>query len=447
MMRVLFSWFVSMMTCALLTRALFAQSPTHAVTPAVMPARVPTVPAGSAGAASATGSLLPAKKVSRVPRKPNPVVVPSYRARIRAAHRVHAEQTQLLCEDCHERAKSSTLTQDWLGPLALTCEKCHSIRHAEHWGESPTAEICLSCHVDTQAPQNALASDRPLERHASARLHFSHAKHAIRRIDCQQCHGNVKKMPDALGSERLPRKPTCLRCHRGEGRWDGEARATCITCHEADAGRMRTRFGVERLVPTEASLAMEHSADFRQTHRFVAANQGRNCEGCHTERECQSCHDGRLRPRDIHPADWHSAHAIAAKQGENCSSCHRLQSFCLSCHQRVGIVSSGAPRALSARGNVHPPASIWTTGPRGANHHGVAAKRNLTECVSCHQERDCIRCHAVGSSILGQSTPYGAGLNPHPPTFASQCRGYFARNPRPCLACHRPDGSEIQRCR
>jgi hypothetical protein len=27
------------------------------------------------------------------------------------------------------------------------------------------------------------------------------------------------------------------------------------------------------------------------------------------------------------------------------------------------------------------------------------------------------------------------------------CRDAWQRNPRPCLACHRPEGLEIQRCR
>jgi hypothetical protein len=192
---------------------------------------------------------------------------------------------------------------------------------------------------------------------------------------------------------------------------------------------------------------MEHRGDFRQNHRLIAENDPRQCAGCHTERECQACHDGRLRPRDIHPADWQSAHAIAAKQGENCSSCHRSQSFCLSCHQRLGLVSSGSPKAMAQRGSVHPPASVWTSGSKGSSHHSVMAKRNLAECVSCHQERDCIRCHAAGTGMTGQATSYGLGVSPHPANFVSKCRSYWARNPRPCLACHRPDGSEIQLCR
>jgi hypothetical protein len=141
-------------------------------------------------------------------------------------------------------------------------------------------------------------------------------------------------------------------------------------------------------------------------------------------------------------------HAVAAKQSSDCGSCHRQQSFCLPCHQRLGLVSSGAPKTMQQRGSLHPPASVWTTGPRGARHHGVAAKRNLSECVSCHQERDCIRCHASGAvSVPGGSSPYGSSLNPHPPGFAATCRTYWERNPRPCLSCHRPDGLEISRCR
>jgi len=380
---------------------------------------------------------------------PNPVVVPPYSATIRAAHRVHAEQANLLCKDCHADVERSTETRDWLGPSAALCDKCHEPKHANlPAGSVAQGPDCAVCHLTDPEQRSLHLTGSALERHPTAHLQFSHAKHAKRHIGCAQCHGLVAKSRDALGSERLPRKPSCVRCHRGEGRIDGQAMATCVTCHESSGGLIRTRFEGQVLVPGLGMQALVHGPDFRLTHGTVAGNEPRQCQGCHTERQCQDCHDGRLRPRNIHPGDWLSAHAIASKQGNDCSSCHRLQSFCLSCHERVGLSSSGAAAAMRQRGSFHPSATVWTTGPRGPRHHAVAARRNLSECVSCHQERDCVRCHATNSlGGLGALSPYGSGHSPHPPSFAANCRGYFERNPRPCLSCHRPEDSAIQRCR
>jgi hypothetical protein len=399
----------------------------------------------SRGSTSA-GSLESATAVaSKRSRGPNPIVVPPYRAAIRAAHRVHAEQAKMACADCHDRAMSSQHAKDFLGPTAAVCERCHDVRHerlAAH--VDATGEACVVCHLGQASVGAPTSTGARLERRPTAHLEFSHAAHARHAIGCAQCHGNVAKWADADGTERLPRKPICVRCHRGAGVRDGGALSACTTCHEAEAGRMRTHFGTARLLPS-SSLALEHGPQFRFTHGAVAGNDPTSCESCHHPRECQACHDGRLRPRSIHPSDWMAMHAIASKQGNDCGSCHRLQSFCLSCHQRVGVVASGAPRSIAERGSVHPPPSVWLTGPRGERHHGVLARRNIAECVSCHQERDCIRCHAAGA--LGTTSVSNASVSPHPAGFVANCRGPWQRNPRPCLACHRPEGSELRLCR
>lgn len=372
---------------------------------------------------------------SRSAAAPNPVVVPPYRAAIRAAHRLHAEQTKLTCLDCHTKARSSVRSGDWLGPPSAVCERCHHVDHRQFDRTlSISDEQCKKCHL------------RSLGAHPTSHLQFAHASHARRNIGCPQCHGWIDRLPDAAGSERLPRKPTCERCHRGRGRLDGQASARCTTCHEAQGGRLRTRFQGQLLQPTATTPSLEHGTDWLLRHRDTAGNDPSRCEGCHAQRECQACHDGRLRPRRIHPGDWLSAHAVAAKQdAQSCSSCHRQQSFCLSCHQRLGLGASGAAAAANHRGATHPSGAVWTTGPVGPRHHGTQARRNLVECVSCHQERDCVRCHA--RDIPGTSSPAGSRANPHPPGFAANCSAFWAANPRPCLVCHRPEGLELQRCR
>ena len=75
---------------------------------------------------------------------------------------------------------------------------------------------------------------------------------------------------------------------------------------------------------------------------MVAANDSQFCANCHKEDFCVGCHDGRVRPRQVHPNDFLNMHAIAARQNSpTCTSCHHEQSFCLGCHQRSGVTMSG----------------------------------------------------------------------------------------------------------
>jgi hypothetical protein len=159
------------------------------------------------------------------------------------------------------------------------------------------------------------------------------------------------------------------------------------------------------------------------------------------------CHDGRVRPRRIHPNDWLSLHAISARQASSrCTDCHRQQSFCVSCHQRTGVAQRAPATAASSRGRFHPPTSIWTEPPRSAGHHAWEAQRNMNVCVSCHTERDCTSCHATQAA--GATRHQGARtMNPHPPGFRTRCQAPFRRNARPCLVCHQPEDPTLGPCR
>jgi hypothetical protein len=132
-------------------------------------------------------------------------------------------------------------------------------------------------------------------------------------------------------------------------------------------------------------------------------------------------------------------HPIEALQAaQKCTSCHRQQSFCLDCHQRVGVSMSGPPDARMS-GRFHPPKQIWSDPPRRPGHHAVDAQRNLNACVSCHVERDCVMCHGAQG--------VGGGFNPHKSGFAGGCASQMARNPRPCFVCHEPGDGALAQCR
>jgi hypothetical protein len=182
----------------------------------------------------------------------------------------------------------------------------------------------------------------------------------------------------------------------------------------------------------------QHSPDFIQRHKMVAANDSQFCANCHKEDFCVGCHDGRVRPRNIHPADYLNLHPVEARLAtQRCTSCHREQSFCLSCHQRLGVSMSGAT-GVREPGRFHPPKSEWSDAPRRPGHHAFEAMRNLNACVSCHIERDCVVCHG------GQGV--GGGFNPHNAGFSATCASQMRRNPRPCFVCHDPGAPVLRRC-
>jgi len=196
---------------------------------------------------------------------------------------------------------------------------------------------------------------------------------------------------------------------------------------------------------------LAHTAEFMRHHAQLAASDSQACARCHAESECSSCHDGRVRPRSVHPNDYLSLHAQEARNNRpDCASCHQEQSFCVSCHQRVGISESGPVGNLAGRGRFHPPSSVWSSGPRTAAHHAWEAQRNLSACVSCHQERDCVACHAtraVGGPGGGLPAGSGFGPNPHPLGFRGACGHALRQNPRPCLVCHDSADPLLLQCR
>jgi hypothetical protein len=275
--------------------------------------------------------------------------------------------------------------------------------------------------------------------------------HAERNIGCQQCHGEVQNIELAT-RDQLPRMKGCFNCHQMPHPARGEAPNECTACHLAGRdGRMRNSFSEGTLKPPNWLFNAAHDAGFLDRHKFVAGNNSEFCSSCHSERFCTDCHDGRVRPRNVHPNDFLSMHAIAARQNDpNCSSCHRAQSFCLGCHQRVGVTLSGPAQNLAGRGRFHPPKAVWTDGARTTRHHAFEAQRNLSTCVSCHSEQDCLICHATrerGGAGVGSVAGASMGAGPHPPGFANRCRGVMRRNPRACLACHHPQDAKLRQCR
>ncbi len=373
---------------------------------------------------------------------PSAAVFPPQKLTIRFNHKFHVGTQKLECKTCHQGALTSQSVHDVLLPKPTLCDGCHGTDHsnlnAVEAGDEDSGK-CNFCHVGYQAGDGNRVAKFQIP---TPNMVFNHQKHAARNINCQQCHGDVQELELAT-RDQMPRMRGCFNCHQHpDSAARGDAKSACDVCHvkggATEGGRLKTVFASGVMNPPRWLHNAQHAPDFIQRHKYVAANDSQFCANCHKEEYCVGCHDGRVRPRSIHPADYLNMHATEARLAtQKCTSCHREQSFCLSCHQRLGVSMSG-PTGVREAGRFHPPKQEWSDAPRRPGHHAFEAMRNLNACVSCHIERDCVVCHG-GQGI-------GGGFNPHSGGFAGGCATQLRRNPRPCYVCHDPGASVLQRC-
>jgi hypothetical protein len=374
---------------------------------------------------------------------PSDEIFPPQTIPLRFNHKKHVQGLKLTCKVCHAAAYTSEASSDRLLPKpGETCDNCHDVDHADLSHVKAGAEAggqCGFCHLGAAAGDGGLVARVVMP---PPNLRFAHGKHLARNIQCAQCHGQIGELELAT-RDQLPRMAGCFTCHAMTGASQGAAKGACTTCHLTQPdGRLQTAFAGGNLVPPKWLRGAAHDPDWIERHKAVAADDSSFCGSCHTSKDCTDCHDGRVRPRKVHPNDWLSMHPQAARQDNpRCSSCHQEQTFCADCHRRTGVARDGPSGTRMAGRRFHPAPEQWTTAPRGPMHHAWEAMRNLNACVSCHSERDCATCHAT-KGISG-----GGGVNPHPAGFRDRCGLALRRNPRPCLVCHQSGDRDLGGCR
>ena len=372
---------------------------------------------------------------------PSDVIFPRQSLTLRFNHAKHVgKEIGATCKTCHGAAFKSSAATDSLIPAGIVCDACHSTDHADRSNVKPGDEEmgqCGFCHQGYKAGDGNKVAELEMPR---ANMLFNHKAHLDRNIACAQCHGAVDQIELAT-RDQLPRMRGCFHCHQGpDSASSGDAKSACDTCHiRGERGsNIKAVFASGALQPPRWLHNAEHTPDFIERHRWVAADDSAFCSNCHKEDFCTDCHDGRVRPRSIHPNDWLNMHPVEARMAtQSCRSCHQEQSFCLDCHMRVGVADSSPPDAKEAQ-RFHPPKSIWSDPPRKPGHHSFEAERILIACVSCHTERDCVQCHGAAG--------VGAGFDPHQDGFVGGCSTQFRRNPRPCYVCHEKGDAVLKQC-
>jgi len=316
----------------------------------------------------------------------------------RFPHRVHLAEL-----DCGGSGK----------PACLSCVSCHAISERDRAHALPKTELCARCHRDVHSVESVLAT-QPTR--ASGVIHFDHDRHlALKSLrgQCVPCHAGVVEP----GRPALPPMAKCFSCHEHQQQWQN---TECGPCH--------ARADLERTLPQSF---LRHDRSFAENHGQLAGQQQRMCQSCHTQPQCDDCHDvtqslaiekrqpERLERRFVHRGDFLARHAIEAdSQPTRCLRCHTAET-CDACHVARGV--SGNARGA---GNPHPPGWV-STNPNTRSFHGVEARRDILSCASCHERgpmTNCIRCHKVG----------GFGGNPHPGGWRSSQSTHSTM----CRYCH-----------
>jgi hypothetical protein len=262
---------------------------------------------------------------------------------------------------------------DSLLPKGEACDACHSTDHSEltavKAGDDATSGQCAYCHEGYKPGDGNAVAELAVPR---ANLLFNHKAHVDRNIGCAQCHGAVDQLElatrDQLPADaRLLHVPPDARlgvARRGQERLRDVPRPWKTGARDQDHVRQR------HAEPPRWLHNAEHTPDFIERHKSVAADDSQFCANCHKEDFCTDCHDGRVRPRSIHPNDYLNMHAIEARmETQKCKSCHQEQSFCLDCHMRVGVSeSSPAEREGQRRASTRPRA-IWSDPPVKPGSH------------------------------------------------------------------------------
>lgn len=365
---------------------------------------------------------------------PSRAIYPAQKLPLRFFHVKHVKDQKIACKYCHPLAEKSTSSADDLLPKKHEpCLECHAIDEKKpEKSETPPAR-CDACHQNVVVTNGVAVVPKVVM--PKPNLKMNHAAHAKKGIACAECHGDVGSLE--LGTrDQLPRMKGCFGCHQNPEPGGPStlktagAKSACSTCHVTRKdGVLETMFASGVLMPPKWLKNAQHGSDFLTRHKKVAGADSAFCGNCHKEQECVDCHDGKTKPKLVHPNDWLSTHAIAARFDDpKCSSCHAQQNFCLPCHTRVGITPS-SPNGVASSLRFHPAASVWSGSKKGPMHHAVEAQKNLMACISCHVERDCVVCH--GTTGVG-----GKGASPHGTSFATSCAVQFSKNPRPCFVCH-----------
>jgi hypothetical protein len=146
---------------------------------------------------------------------------------IRFSHRVHAGVAGIGCTSCHAYAERGPVAGI---PSMDRCRGCHKFVKEDPEHPDLTAE--MKPLLDLLEAGTAIEWVRV--HRVPDHVFFTHERHVLGGVRCQECHGEVEKM-DVVSQVAPLTMGWCLACHHEKQRERPETRARlteCVTCHK-----------------------------------------------------------------------------------------------------------------------------------------------------------------------------------------------------------------------
>jgi len=128
------------------------------------------------------------------------------------SHRVHADTNAISCQLCHSDARRSSVAGI---PSVQRCVQCHQTIATK---QPEVVKLMAYWKAKTPLPW-VRVYDLP------DYVRFTHKRHVLAGIECQNCHGDVAKMDAAVRTAPLT-MGWCLTCHEQR-----HGPTDCLTCH------------------------------------------------------------------------------------------------------------------------------------------------------------------------------------------------------------------------
>ena len=368
------------------------------------------------------------------------------------------------------------------GTMGVKCTFCHEPRRAraevalhrrDLEGEGAERQHCLQVHPDDgdvlQVPRRQARAERVLHlprqpRRAQAdRLRpglgggpsGGGAPQRARRT-AQRCHQTTSARtatapPTPTPTDWVARHPEearkdpdgCPTCHlapaeqqahRRRGRWPSAPPA--MACGRSTSRPTGSRFMARNRWPIRPPVSAAtpragarpatpsrkpHPPEWLARHSAEATRDPKNCETCHTQQFCNSCHQSKQSvPTSHHARLAGPPQGLRAEPGAGCSTCHTATSV-RSCHAQKPPASHG---------------SMWLS------QHGVISQVQGDVLHLCHAQSFCNKCHGL---IMPHPKDWvkSASARPRPTSgpcapSATQAKAAAPATTARCPASHKP---------
>lgn len=123
------------------------------------------------------------------------------------------------------------------GELGMDCTECHQYAEVSIFAGLPDAGLCMECHEGVAKDNPEIIKLTAMYENGESvgwvrvyrvkpHVYFTHRRHVLSGVKCQECHGPVEQMTTIMPVTDL-RMGWCLNCHKSRG-----APRECFNCHK-----------------------------------------------------------------------------------------------------------------------------------------------------------------------------------------------------------------------